>query len=94
MIMKLHEFNKEELCELFKRLLPLSYRMEFVINNYLHERWENKSQALIEELGKIDIIKDFSKFQRINKQLDKLHNDSDYYLQLDELKDVKKHVLF
>lgn len=33
---------------------------------------------------KPEITKDFAKFKRINKRLDRLHNDTNYYLQLDE----------
>ena len=42
------------------------------------------------EFETTDIMKDFAKFNRINKQLDKLHNDINYYLQLDELKGGKE----
>ncbi len=87
--MKLTELSKNELCELIKRISDSGFYFRFAIDNYLRERWEKKNNELLSELNKVDIIKDFKKFQRINKQLDKLHNDSDYYLQLDELKGGK-----
>lgn len=46
---------------------------------------KKKFNELMTEFEKTDPVKDFAKFKRINEQLDKLHNDKNYYLQLDEL---------
>lgn len=84
--MKLTDLTKAELCELLKRILTSRLSSKFVLNRFLCERQERKFNELMTEFEKTDIMKDFAKFNRINKQLDKLHNDSNYYLQLDELK--------
>ena len=55
-----------------------------VINEFLIERQNRKFNELMTEFEKTDITKDFAKFKRINKRLDRLHNDTNYYLQLDE----------
>lgn len=82
--MKIEELKKGELCELVKRLL-MSRNAIFALNSYLLERQEKKFNELMTEFEKTDPMKDFAKFKRINEQLDKLHNDKNYYLQLDEL---------
>lgn len=83
--MKITELKKDELCELVKRLLTWRHSAKFVINSYLLERQEKKFNELMTEFENTDPVKDFAKFKRINEQLDKLHNDKNYYLQLDEL---------
>ena len=82
--MKLTELTKDELCELVKRLLTLSPSAKYEINRFLIERQNRKFNELMTEFEKTDPIKDFAKFKRINKRLDRLHNDTNYYLQLDE----------
>lgn len=82
--MKLTELTKGELCELVKRLL-MSRNAICALNGFLLERQEKKFNELMTEFEKTDPMKDFAKFKRINEQLDKLHNDKNYYLQLDEL---------
>ncbi len=82
--MKLTKLTKDELCGLLKRLLSLPYNLNYFVNDFLRERWGNKCEELIEELGKVDILKDFSKYQRINKRLDEMCNNVKYYCQLDE----------
>lgn len=84
--MKLTQLTKGELCELLKRILTSHLSASYAVNNFLLERQERKFNELMTEFEKTDIMKDFKKFERINKQLDKLHNDSNYYLRLDELK--------
>lgn len=81
--MKITELKKDELCELVKRLL-MSRNATCALNGFLLERQEKKFNELITEFEKIDPVKDFAKFKRINKRLDRLHNDTNYYLQLDE----------
>ncbi len=88
--MKLKDLTKVELCELLKRILTSRLSPNFVINRFLCERQERKFNELMTEFETTDIMKDFAKFNRINKQLDKLHNDINYYLQLDELKGGKE----
>lgn len=83
--MKLIQLTKDELCELVKRLLTSLPSAKYVINDFLLERQNRKFNELMTEFEKIDPVKDFTKFKRINEQLDKLHNDKNYYLQLDEL---------
>lgn len=80
--MKIEELKKDELCELVKRLLTLSPSAKYEINRFLLERQEKKFNELMTEFEKIDPVKDFAKFKRINEQLNKLHNDKNYYLQL------------
>jgi len=83
--MKLIQLTKDELCELVKRILKSSLSAKYVINEFLIERQNRKFNELMTEFEKTDPVKDFAKFKRINEQLDKLHNDKNYYLQLDEL---------
>ena len=82
--MKLTELTKDELCELVKRILKSSLSAKYVINEFLIERQNRKFNELMTEFEKTDITKDFAKFKRINKRLYRLHNDTNYYLQLDE----------
>ena len=82
--MKLTELTKDELCELVKRLLTLSPSAKYEINRFLIERQNRKFNELMAEFEKTDPIKDFAKFKRINERLVRLHNDTNYYLQLDE----------
>lgn len=82
--MKLTELTKDELCELVKRLLTLSPSAKYEINRFLIERQNRKFNELMTEFEKTDITKDFAKFKRINERLDRRHNDTNYYLQLDE----------
>ena len=82
--MKLTELTKDELCELVKRLLTLSPSAKYEINRFLIERQNRKFNELMTEFEKTDITKDFAKFKRINERLVRLHNDTNYYLQLDE----------
>lgn len=82
--MKITELKKDELCELVKRLL-MSRNAICALNGFLLERQEKKFNELMTEFEKTDPMKDFAKFKRINEQLNKLYNDTNYYLQLDEL---------
>lgn len=82
--MKLTELTKDELCELVKRILKSSLSAKYVINEFLLERQNRKFNELMAEFEKTDPIKDFAKFKRINERLVRLHNDTNYYLQLDE----------
>lgn len=84
--MTLNDLTKKELCELVTQILKSPYHATYTINKFLIDRWAEVNKKLLDGLKKIDIMKDFTKFNKINKQLDKLHNNSDYYLQLDELK--------
>lgn len=86
--MKITELTKDELCELVKRLLT-SRNAICALNGFLLERQEKKFNELMTEFEKTDPVKDFTKFKKINEQLDKLHNNAEYYLQLDELKGEK-----
>lgn len=83
--MKIEELKKDELCELVKRLLTSRRSVMYALNSFLLERQEKKFNELMTEFEKTDPMEDFAKFKRINKQLDRLHNDKNYYLQLDEL---------
>ncbi len=82
--MKLIQLTKDELCELVKRILKSSLSAKYVIKEFLIERQNRKFNELMTEFEKTDITKDFAKFKRINKRLDRLRNDTNYYLQLDE----------
>ncbi len=89
--MKISELTKSELCELVESLRGASaFSLLYKISEFLRIRWERKSKELLAELDKVDPMKDFAKFKRINKELDKLHNNAEYYLRLDELKGDKQ----
>lgn len=83
--MKISELTKTELCELIMSLQGASaFSLRYKIDEFLRQRWERKRKKLLAEFDKVDIMKDFARFERINKELDKLHNNADYYLRLDE----------
>lgn len=89
--MKISELTKTELCELVESIRGASaFLLRYKIDEFLRKRWERKSEELLAEFGKVDPMKDFARFERINKELDKLHNNADYYLRLDELKGDKQ----
>lgn len=84
--MKLTELTKDELCELIKSLRGKnSFILRYRIDEFLRKRFERKSDELLDALDKVNIVTDFEEFKEINKELDDLHNNAEYYLQLDEL---------
>lgn len=84
--MKLTELTKGELCELIKSLRGAnSFILQYRIDEFLRKRFERKSAELLDALDKVNIVTDFEEFKKINKELDDLHNNAEYYLQLDEL---------
>lgn len=85
--MKLSELSKSELCELLMFLRgSMSSMIEIKIELFLQMRWQMKCEELIQKLHDPTVQNNLKKFVEINKQLDKLHNNADYYMWLDELK--------
>lgn len=86
--MKLSELSKSELCELIVSLRgKTSFLTQHKIAEFLRKRWERKNEELLAELDRVNIMDDFANFKKINKELDKLHNNANYYLHLDELRE-------
>lgn len=84
--MKLAELTKDELCALIKNLRGRnSFILRYRIDEFLRKRFERKSAELLDALDKVNIVTDFEEFKKINKKLDDLRNNAEYYLQLDEL---------
>lgn len=86
--MKLSGLSKSELCELLKRILTSKHPALYVFGHFLSERYEKAFNKLMKEFEDIDITQDFERFEAVSKELDKLHNRADYYLQIDDLQKV------
>lgn len=85
--MKLSELTKAELCELVKSMQGVNslFTVRHCIYQFLCKRFDRKTGELLDALDKVNIVTDFEEFKEINKKLDELHNNAEYYLQLDEL---------
>ena len=76
--MKIEELKKDELCELVKSLRSVEvFIFRYKIEEFLQKRWERKSKKLLDELCKVDVTKNFTKFKRINDELDELYNNAE-----------------
>ena len=86
--MKLAELSKDELVDLTTKLLKNigAYPMaEYLIHDWLLDRWNKKRKALEEKAKSLNGIKNFRKWEKVQEEMDKPKNDIEYCTHLDEL---------
>lgn len=90
--MKLTELSKDELVDLTTKLIKNSGAnpmAEYIIHDFLLERWNKKRKALQEKAKKLSGIENYSKWKKVQEEMDSPKNDIDYCTHLDELKQTE-----
>lgn len=86
--MKLTELSKDELVDLTTKLIKNSGAnpiVEYIIHDFLLERWEKKRKALLEKAKKLSGIGKFREWNKVQEEIDSPKNEIDYCTHLEEL---------
>lgn len=93
--MKIAELSKAELVELLTLLCKYckgEFRFCHGINDFLWKRLDGQSKQLMAKQDKVDILKDFPKWEALSRKIDNLYTEDsiNYNCTLEELKEEEK----